>query len=371
MFNADLIDSISYSVWLGNGYSGTTSHGQLVFGGLDTGKFLGKLETLPLIFQIDANWVTIDLTSVSISHETSSTIVSNTPVLVAPDIGTTEIYLPSNMTDIIFRNLGATHIDETGYTLIDCSASSKGNSTTIDFGFGSTTISVPLWTLVNPYNSSVCYLGIVPVQSNDSNPPNILGVYFLYSAYVVYDFTNDEISLAQSNWNSTTENITVIGLDGLGSLTLTGTNNNNHSTSSGSSTTSSTSTSTTLAHHGLSSRDKVGIGAGVGIGAIVLLVGLGISVFWHHRRRRHKAEMQQSATAHQKLELDSKQMQPVRHEVKDGRHLRHELDSRASPQVTQSQTNPEHKAPVIRRKALPVARHELDSTPVAPSRSQE
>jgi len=50
---------------------------------------------------------------------------------------------------------------------------------------------------------NVCALGI---QSADGGP-NLLGDTFLRSAYVVYDLTNNQIAIAQTNFNSTTSNV--------------------------------------------------------------------------------------------------------------------------------------------------------------------
>ena len=52
-------------------------------------------------------------------------------------------------------------------------------------------------------HSNVQCVGIAPAGS--STP--VLGDTFLRSAYVVYDLYNNEISLAQTNFNSTTDNI--------------------------------------------------------------------------------------------------------------------------------------------------------------------
>jgi hypothetical protein len=63
----------------------------------------------------------------------------------------------------------------------------------------------------------VCILGIGPA----GNSVAVLGDTFLRSAYVVYDLANNEISLAQTNFNSTSENIQEIqkGTDGVPNAT--------------------------------------------------------------------------------------------------------------------------------------------------------
>ena len=55
--------------------------------------------------------------------------------------------------------------------------------------------------------------GIAPSQGTTS----VLGDTFLRSAYVVYDLANNEISLAQTNFNSTSSHVVEIG-SGAGSV---------------------------------------------------------------------------------------------------------------------------------------------------------
>ncbi|KAK4981308.1 hypothetical protein LTR50_007907 [Elasticomyces elasticus] len=81
------------------------------------------------------------------------------------------------------------------------------SATTLDFTFSSSTISVEMNELVivagTERGKPVCILGIGPAGS--STP--VLGDTFLRSAYVVYDLSANQISLAQTNFNSTSDNI--------------------------------------------------------------------------------------------------------------------------------------------------------------------
>jgi len=81
----------------------------------------------------------------------------------------------------------------------------------------SPTISVDLPELVIVWveekGKRVCIFGIAP----SGNHQPIFGATFLRSAYVVYDLSNNEISFAQTNFNSTSDNILEItsGPDGV------------------------------------------------------------------------------------------------------------------------------------------------------------
>lgn len=102
---------------------------------------------------------------------------------------------------------------------------------TLDFTFTSPTISVPISELIingdtsnseasqdpNPQDggssfnfgngSEQCMLGIAPSEGSTA----VLGDTFLRSAYVVYDLANNEISLAQTNFNATDSHVSEIG----------------------------------------------------------------------------------------------------------------------------------------------------------------
>jgi len=52
-----------------------------------------------------------------------------------------------------------------------------------------------------------CLFGIAPAGSSTS----VLGDTFIRSAYLVYDLANNEISIAQTTFNTTTSNVVEIG----------------------------------------------------------------------------------------------------------------------------------------------------------------
>lgn len=102
--------------------------------------------------------------------------------------------------------------------LVPCS---KGTgSATFDFQFGGSsgpTIKVPISEFFIPLadeygdatsstGEATCEFGIEPAGKD----PVLFGDTFLRSAYVVYDLANKEISMAQTNFNSTTSNIQAI-----------------------------------------------------------------------------------------------------------------------------------------------------------------
>lgn len=218
MTDKGLINSNAYSLWLNDLDANT---GSILFGGVNTDKYHGQLQTLPIIKEgsVFAEFV-IALTAVSTSsngHKMSVDIGGRSaPVLL--DSGSSLTYLPDKLAQSLFQEVGAQYYNQQQAAYVPCSL--MNNDTTIDFTFSSPTISVPMNELVinpgtNPDGSQVtfndgtlaCLFGISPAGQSTA----VLGDTFLRSAYVVYDLANNEISLAQTNFNSTQDNILEIG----------------------------------------------------------------------------------------------------------------------------------------------------------------
>ncbi|KAH0045781.1 acid protease, partial [Aureobasidium melanogenum] len=204
MMQSGLINTNAYSLWLNDL---DASKGSILFGGVNTEKYTGSLQTLPILTEqgVYAEFI-IALTGVGYNGQRSS-IASNLNTAALLDSGSSLMYLPNDITESIYRMTGAKYSQEYGAAFIDCNM--RYNETTIDFTFSSPTIRISMSELVlvmvqdrNP----VCILGIAPA---DGTTP-VLGDTFLRSAYVVYDITNNEISLAQTKFNSTGSNIVEI-----------------------------------------------------------------------------------------------------------------------------------------------------------------
>lgn len=212
MVTENLISSNAYSLWLNDLNANT---GNILFGGVDTDQFEGTLATLP-IQQSSGEYAEflIALTAVSLG---STTIASNQNVAVLLDSGTSLTYLPNAITSAIYQAVGATYDNSQGEAYVPCSFAS--NTTTLDYTFTSPTISISMAELVlkavGPNGAPLyfnngeqaCVFGISPAGTSTS----VLGDTFLRSAYVVYDLSNNEISLAQTKFNVTSTNILEIG----------------------------------------------------------------------------------------------------------------------------------------------------------------
>ncbi len=206
-----VIQSNAFSLWL-NDLSAST--GSILFGGVDTSKYHGTLETLPI--QQESGYYAeflITLTEVTLGN---TVIAKNQAQAVLLDSGSSLTYLPDAMTEAIYQEVSAEYSSADGAAFVPCSLAE--NTTTLDFTFSSPTISIPMSELVIPATSTdgrplvtadgtkVCLFGIAPAGSSTS----VMGDTFIRSAYLVYDLANNEISIAQTNFNATASNVVEI-----------------------------------------------------------------------------------------------------------------------------------------------------------------
>ncbi|KAM5345471.1 hypothetical protein ACJ41O_011333 [Fusarium nematophilum] len=209
-----LIASNAFSLWLDDLDSST---GTVLFGGVDRKQYSGDLVTLPIEkFGGEFSEFYVTLTGLSVG---SNTLDDNLALGVVLDSGSSLTYLPSSLTDAIFDIVGADWEEGNSIAYVPCDLADDdtGNLT---FSFSDPAeITVPLSELVLDFTDitgrqlsfdngePACMFGIAPSPSRTS----ILGDTFLRSAYVVFDLDNNEISLAQSNFNASGSDVVEIG----------------------------------------------------------------------------------------------------------------------------------------------------------------
>ena len=226
LVSAGLIKSNAYSLWLDDLEANT---GSIIFGGVDTDKYTGKLQTLPIQKEFDEYAeLIITLSSMGIvSGGKTHSLNSDLPTAVILDSGSSLTYLPN--ANAIYAALNIQYSQQDGAAFASCDLANE--NITLEFTFTSPSISVPISELILSIDSieegreypnsddngegsyisggseeNICLFGIAP--SSNSTP--VLGDTFLRSAYVVYDLSNNEISLAQTDFNSTTSHVVEI-----------------------------------------------------------------------------------------------------------------------------------------------------------------
>ena len=198
------------------------STGNLLFGGIDTAKYTGDLVKVRVYKDPNTGTYSsfiVALTSIqAVSSSGSDTLTSTSfPIPAVLDSGTTLTYVPQDVAEEIWKEAGAVYNDEAGIALIPCSQALSGGH--FAFGFGGpdgASITVGMDELVMDLSTEevtfpsgkykgqdACAFGI----QNTTGYPYLLGDTFLRSAYVVYDLVNNEIALAQTDFNATDSNI--------------------------------------------------------------------------------------------------------------------------------------------------------------------
>lgn len=226
LVSQSLINTKAYSLYLDDLEAST---GSIIFGGIDTGKYTGSLIGLPI--QKDAesgtySSFTVAMTSLSTvdSSGTATALTNSTfvqPVIL--DSGTTLTYLPDDLVASIVKKLGGVDDSQnSGAILVDCNLLSTMSGTVFRYGFGGSSgpvINVPISELIFEIQTEeggfqslpfqdTCALGIM-----GGGDTTLLGDTFLRSAYVVYDISNNQIAMAQTNFNSTSTNVVEIPAD--------------------------------------------------------------------------------------------------------------------------------------------------------------
>lgn len=208
MVKEGLINSAAYSLWLNDLEA---SKGSILFGGVDTEKFHGELQTLP-VQKVNGRYsqLIIALTGVSFSSGSTSHSYSTSalPAAVLLDSGSTLTYLPNSLAEGIYKDLPIVYDSSSGAGYVPCSL--MNDNINITYTFSSPAITVSISELVidagNLYfgdGTRACIFGIAPAGRSLA----VLGDTFLRSAYVVYDLANNEISLASTNFNAMSSNI--------------------------------------------------------------------------------------------------------------------------------------------------------------------
>ncbi|GJN71746.1 hypothetical protein PLICBS_005814 [Purpureocillium lilacinum] len=207
----------AFSVALG---SKDERQGVVVFGGVDTSKFAGRLAQLPIIPKgespdgvarywvrmkgmrhVAANGTATDLLAASNTEGERQGKAEGMPVFL--DTGATLTLLPPEVAGGIASAMGSTTMDLNGFHIVDCALTGRNGS--VDFAFEGVTVRVPYRELIREVRMEppMCYLGVMP-----SDMFALLGDTFLRSAYVVFDLDANMTYMAQyTNCGSTIRTI--------------------------------------------------------------------------------------------------------------------------------------------------------------------
>ena len=184
--------------------------GNLLFGGVNKARYSGDLQTVPVLKLYDEFYysLAIALTDITVKDKSYGT---GLPLAVSLDTGSPFIALPKEVVDPIYKAVGAGYTSEGESGYIPCDAVDSDYNVT--FSFSGAKVSIPISELVlkNTVGEGTpkgdCIFGIAYSQPG----VNLMGDSFLRGAYVVYDLDNNEISLANANFNGGDDDIYEIG----------------------------------------------------------------------------------------------------------------------------------------------------------------
>ncbi|KAK2929552.1 Aspartic peptidase A1 family [Fusarium oxysporum f. sp. vasinfectum] len=169
------------------------TEGALIYGGIDRSKYIGKLETRPIIRGEGGEYrLAVELNSlgVTISGDTQHIRVSSSDSNVMLDSGTTLTRMHMSVAPPILEALDAQN-DGEGFYMTDCE--NRDLDGTVDFGFGDKIIKVAFSDFILELGPGTCYIGLVPTSDQQ-----ILGDSVLRAGYFVFDWDNEEVHLAQA-----------------------------------------------------------------------------------------------------------------------------------------------------------------------------
>ncbi|OOQ82675.1 aspartic-type endopeptidase opsB [Penicillium brasilianum] len=203
------IKSAAYSLWL-NKYDGT---GNLLFGGVNKAQYQGELQTVPVLpVYGQYSSLAIALTDISVKgSEGSKSYTTGLPLAVSLDNGSPMIALPKEILDPIFKEVDAGYSSSAAAAYIPCDQANADYNVT--FSFSGATVTIPLSELVfegyteTGFPDNACIFGLTYSEPG----VNLMGDPFLRGAYVVYDLANNEISLANANYDGGKDDILEIG----------------------------------------------------------------------------------------------------------------------------------------------------------------
>ncbi|KAJ5239489.1 hypothetical protein N7468_004108 [Penicillium chermesinum] len=182
-----LLDEPVFAFYLGNADK-EGDNSEATFGGVDKSHYTGELVKIPL--RRKAYWE-VDLDSITFGTETAS--LDNTGVIL--DTGTSLIALPSTLSELLNKEIGATK-GFTGQYSVEC----EKRDSLPDLTF---TLSGHNFT-IGPYDyilevQGSCISSFMGMDFPEPmGPLAILGDAFLRSWYSVYDLGNSEVGLAKA-----------------------------------------------------------------------------------------------------------------------------------------------------------------------------
>ncbi|OQD95980.1 hypothetical protein PENVUL_c100G07810 [Penicillium vulpinum] len=213
LVDAGTIKSPAFSMYMENPLSTEDSQdekpGTLLFGGVNKSKYKGTLHTLPIINNPTDGRKTFRISMTSFSINETPIFPEGVSIQALLNSAFSYTYFPESIAQKIFSQVGIAEIQTVGRTSVPCNITSSNTKLTFEFGVASFRLDIgPFIETHSVFNDEdPCYLGIIAQAETKGTNSVVLGANFLQQIYTVYDMGNDEVSLAQRNWDSDEDEI--------------------------------------------------------------------------------------------------------------------------------------------------------------------
>ena len=184
MVNQKLLDEPVFAFYLGGNDEGDES--EAVFGGVDKDHYTGKITTIPL--RRKAYWE-VDLDSISFGDATAD--LEKTGVIL--DTGTSLIALPSNMAEMMNKEIGAKK-GYNGQYSVECDK--RDSLPDVTFTLSGYNFSITPYDYILEVSGSCISTFMGMDFPEPVGPLAILGDAFLRKWYSIYDLGSNTVGLA-------------------------------------------------------------------------------------------------------------------------------------------------------------------------------
>jgi yapsin 1/2 len=211
------VQAAAYSMYLNDMSS---QSGTVLFGGVDSKKYIGGLWTVPIVKDPIYNEYTRFFVKVEkISYEngncnsnSETVLYQNSSYTSVLDTGFTSLTLPTSAYYSLLEDFPGVDFSADGFPMVGCDQSILHNKYITIYLQNNVPIRVNLTQALLPIVNgngiqATCALAI---QQDDEYSVPALGDPFLRSSYVVYDLDNNEVSIGQASYASDS-NIEAIG----------------------------------------------------------------------------------------------------------------------------------------------------------------
>lgn len=346
------INSTAYSIWLDDD---TASTGNLLFGAVDTGKFVGNLTRLVSAYSYSSMEVYVTSINGSTSKSADPIIITSTSdsesdsdyysssdsssddYLFTADYSPADTVsvLPNDLASQIWQIAGAYFDESAGLALVSCSAANDKTNFTIQLGGRGSkgpVITALMSDLVIPAdelnvtdiyyaedNVNACMFGVqnssTPSYSYSSTGSYSLGNTLLRRTYSVFDLVNNEVAVAPVNPDATSTSV-IVPFESYGAVVPSSTilclysgcfSGSDSGSGSGSDGDSDESSESGLPAGLLPVGALVGMSLGIGLGC----VALGLAGFLLRRHRRNRQPASKEAASASSVEAGDRSQGPV------------------------------------------------------------